>query len=58
MKYSPKYYEDIKKRFPKAARRRQLAIECEKAGPLDARTSTWSNWPLPPGIGAKATYRT
>jgi alkylhydroperoxidase/carboxymuconolactone decarboxylase family protein YurZ len=39
LKYSPKYYKDLKKRYPEVAKGfEQLAQDCAKAGPLDKKT--------------------
>jgi 4-carboxymuconolactone decarboxylase len=39
MKYSPKYFTEFKKRYPKVAKSfDQLGLECAKAGPLDEKT--------------------
>jgi len=39
MKYSPKYFNEFKKRYPGVARSfDQLGAECAKAGPIDEKT--------------------
>jgi len=45
MKYSPKYFNEFKKRYPGVARSfDQLGAECAKAGPSTRRRSISSNW--------------
>jgi alkylhydroperoxidase/carboxymuconolactone decarboxylase family protein YurZ len=39
MKYSPKYFNEFKKRYPGVARSfDRLGAECAKAGPIDEKT--------------------
>jgi 4-carboxymuconolactone decarboxylase len=54
MKYSPKYYNDIKKRYPKIAQGfEQFALECSKAGPLDKKNQKLVKLGVAIGIGSE-----
>ena len=54
MKYSPKYYQDLKKRYPEVARSfDQLAQNCSKAGPLDKKTQCLIKMGVAIGIGSE-----
>ena len=54
MKYSPKYYEELKKRFPRAAASfDQLSRDCSEAGPLDEKTQLLVKLGVAIGIGSE-----
>lgn len=54
MKYSPKYYKDLKKRYPEVARCfDQLALSCTKAGPLNKKTQLLIKLGVAIGIGSE-----
>lgn len=54
MKYSPKYYKDLKKRYPEVARSHdQLAQDCAKAGPLNKKTQHLVKLGIAIGIGSE-----
>jgi 4-carboxymuconolactone decarboxylase len=54
MKYSPKYYNDLKKRHPKIAQAfAQFNSECAKAGPLDEKTQKLVKLGTAVGIGSE-----
>jgi len=54
MRYSPKYYEELKKRFPKvAASFDKLAQNCSQAGPLDKKTQHLVKLGIAIGIGSE-----
>jgi len=54
MKYSPKYYKDLQKRYPEVAKcYDQLAQECAKAGPLNKKTQHLVKLGMAVGIGSE-----
>lgn len=54
MKYSPKYYKDLKHRYPEVAKCfDQLALECAKAGPLNKKTQIMVKLGVAIGIGSE-----
>ena len=54
MKYSPKYYNNLKKRYSKIAQGfDQFASECSMAGPLDKKTQKLVKLGVAVGIGSE-----
>ena len=54
MKYSPKYYEELKKRFPRTtASFDQLGRDCAEEGPLDKKTQLMVKLGVAIGIGSE-----
>ena len=54
MKYSPKYYKDLKKRYPEVAKcYDQLAQDCATAGPLSKKTQHLVKLGIAIGIGSE-----
>jgi 4-carboxymuconolactone decarboxylase len=54
MKYSPTYYSNLKKRYPKIAQVfAQFTSECAKAGPLDEKTQKLVKLGTAVGIGSE-----
>jgi alkylhydroperoxidase/carboxymuconolactone decarboxylase family protein YurZ len=54
MKYSPKYYKDLKKRYPEVAKDfDQLSQDCAKAGPLSKKTQHLVKLGVAIGIGSE-----
>ena len=54
MKYSPKYYKDLKKRYPEVAKCfDQLGQDCAKAGPLNKKTQLLVKLGVAIGIGSE-----
>ena len=54
MKYSPEYYEALKKRYPKAAASfDELGKHCADAGPLDRKTQLLVKLGVAIGIGSE-----
>jgi 4-carboxymuconolactone decarboxylase len=54
VKYSPKYYRDLKKRFPEVAKSfDHLAQSCVKAGPLNKKTQLLIKLGIAIGIGSE-----
>ena len=54
MKYSPKYYKDLKKRYPEVAKSfGQLGLDCTKAGPLNKKTQHLVKLGMAVGIGSE-----
>ena len=54
MEYSPKYYSNLKKRYPNVAQSfDKFASECAKAGPLDKKTQKLIKLGTAVGIGSE-----
>lgn len=54
MKYSPRYYEEFKQRFPRsAASFDQMARDCSEEGPLDKKTQLLVKLGIAIGIGSE-----
>ena len=54
MKYSPKYYKDLKKRYPNVAKCfDELSQDCAKAGPLNKKTQLLVKLGVAIGIGSE-----
>jgi len=58
MKYSPKYFNEFKKRYPGVARSfDQLGAECAKAGPIDEKTQHLIKLGVATALGHEAMCR-
>lgn len=54
MKYSPKYFKDFKKKYPKIAQDFDtLAQNCHRTGPLDAKVRRLVKLAIAVGIGSE-----
>jgi 4-carboxymuconolactone decarboxylase len=54
MKYSPRYYKDLKKRYPEVANSyEQLSQACAKAGPLNKKTQILVKLGIAIGTGSE-----
>ena len=54
MKYSPKYYSNLKTRYPKITQYfEQFALECSGAGPLDTKIQKLVKLGVAVGIGSE-----